>query len=196
MNETALLVERARSGDRGAYDRLFERAAERVHLYIRLRLGAALRARLEPADVLQETWLQAFGAFDSFQDRGPGSFARWLCRIAENCIRGLADHHGARKRRPEGGVAPLSGVMERLRASTAGPGTRAARHEALSRLASAVEGLDPEAREVVLLRFFQDRTIDEVAAATGRSPTAVRRLLGKAVRVLGRDLGTLAEEPL
>ena len=40
---TARLVERARDGDREAYDQLFARAADRVLWFIRLRLGPRLR---------------------------------------------------------------------------------------------------------------------------------------------------------
>jgi RNA polymerase sigma factor (sigma-70 family) len=84
-------------------------------------------------------------------------------------------------------VAPLdSGIA--APAATTGPATGAARREEHERLASAIEALEPEEREAILARYFADRTVDEIAASLGRSPTAVRRLLGRAVVRLGERL--------
>ena len=137
---TAVLVARAKGGDARAFDRLFALAAPRLRLYLRARMGSALRAVAEPEDVLQETWLAAHRALGGFEDRGPGSFTRWLCRIAENVLRGLADHHGAAKRTPAGEAL---GPEEAARwADTAtGVATGAARAEERERLAVALESL-------------------------------------------------------
>jgi RNA polymerase sigma-70 factor (ECF subfamily) len=185
---TAALVLRAREGDRGAYDRLFERAAPRALQFVRLRLGPRLRGRVEEMDVLQDAYLDAHAAFPRFHFQGPGSFSRWLCRIIENRIRGLADFHGAEKRRPRGGEERISRVVERVCASTPGPSTEADRNDRHARLASALAALPEEQREVLLLRFFQDRSVDEIAHLTGQSPSSVRRLAGRATARLGRLL--------
>lgn len=186
---TVALIERARAGDREAYDRLFALAFERARLFVRMRLGPALRTKLDSRDVLQEAYVEAHRAFERFEYRGPGSFTKWLCRIIENRIRGLADHHGAKKRTPPGGHAHASRILERLEASTAGPATRVARHDANERLLAGMDELADEQREVLLLRFFQDRTIDEIASLTGHSATTARRLLGRAAVALGAVLG-------
>ena len=106
-HRTADLVARARAGDRDAYDRLFALAADRVLLFLRVRLGPELAARVEPMDVLQETYVEALSGFARFEYRGDDTFARWLCRIAENKLHGLAKFHGAQKRRSAGTV-PVS----------------------------------------------------------------------------------------
>ncbi len=190
---TADLVARARAGDRDAYDRLFELAADRALLFVRLRLGPALRDKVDALDVLQEAYLEAHQAFPRFEYRGRASFSRWLCRSIVNRIRGLADHFGAKKRqaRPAGGAPPppISHVLERAAAPDTGPVTAVARQEERERLARAIEQLEPDEREVLLLRYFQDRTIEEVAASLGRSESAARRPLGRATARLGRIVG-------
>ena len=186
---TAALVLRAREGDREAYDRLFERAAPRALQFVRLRLGPRLRGRVEEADVLQDAYLDAHAAFARFHFQGAGSFSRWLCRIIENRIRGLADYHGAAKRRPRGRVERISGVVERALAATPGPSTQADRNDRHARLAAALAALPEEQREVLLLRYFQDRSVDEIAHLVGRSPSAVRRAIGRATAGLGGMLG-------
>ena len=181
---TARLVERARDGDREAYDQLFARAADRVLWFIRLRLGPRLRERLDSMDVLQESYVEAHRAFDRFEYRDDGSFFRWLCRLVENRIRGLADHFGAQRRSP-GKVVPVSRVLEKLRASGPGPATLTAQSERRERLADALEHLETEEREALLLHHFQERSVQEISDLLGKSPSSVRRLLGRATVRLG-----------
>lgn len=182
---TAILVERAQRGDQEAYDRLFALGADRALLFIRLRLGARLRSKLDPMDVLQEAYLEAHKAFPSFSYTGDDAFSRWLNRIIENCIRGLADHHGAKKRKPPGEVRQVSRVLDQIRASGTGPVTAADRLDSRDRLARAMEKLEEEDRQVLLMRHFEDLTVDEIAHRLGRSPSATRRLLGRATTRLG-----------
>ncbi len=179
------ILERARGGDGAAYDELFSYVADRALLFIRIRLGAGLRQKLEPMDVLQEAYLDAFQSIARFDYRGPGSFARWICRIIENRIRGQADHFGARKRQPPGGLMHVSEVLDRARAHGTGPATAFRRLDTRERLSEAMGQLDEAERQALLLRFFQERTIDEIAEDMGKSPSAVGRLLGKATARLG-----------
>lgn len=178
---TANLLDRAKSGDRDAYDTLFALAADRLLLFIRLRLGAALRAKLDSMDVLQEAYLEAHRALPSFELSEDGAFARWLCRISENKIRGLADYHGAKKRQEPQADRHVSDVL----AAQTGPVTVAARKEGRIRLEKAIDKMESEEREALLLRYFEDLTVDQIGETMGRSPTSVRRLLGRATVRLG-----------
>lgn len=181
---TAALVAKAKDGDQEAYDHLFATAAERALLFIRLRLGGRLRENVESMDVLQDAYLDAYQAFDRFEYRDDDAFAKWLCRIIENKIRGLADHHGAKKRQPPGKPVQISAIVEKAKSMT-GPATAVGRLENKQKLAAALGELEGEEREALLLRFFQDRTVDEIANLLGRSPTGTRRLLGRATARLG-----------
>lgn len=183
---TETLVSRAKDGDRAAYDRLFALAADRALLFIRCRLGPKLRARLDSMDVLQEAYVEGHKAFGGFEYRGDDAFAGWLCRVAENKIRGLADFHGAKKRTPPGEQLAVSVVLDRHRTDRTGPLSAVDRSAARTRLAEGLDALEPDQREVVLLRFFQDLTLQEIADLMGKSEPGVRRLLGKATRALGR----------
>lgn len=188
---TLELVRRARDGDREAYDRLFALAADRVLLFVRLRAGKDLLARLEPLDILQEVYLSAHKDFARFVPRGRGSFSAWLCGIAANRMRDLVDYHGAKKRQAGGEQLPITRVLDGAGAGPTGPLSAAARVERSERLATELARLEDEEREALLLRFFEDLTIDEVAGRIGRSPTMTRRLLGKAMMRLGSKLEEL-----
>lgn len=188
VDATEELVRRARDGDAAAYDRLFDQVSERVLVYIRCRLGRSLAAHVDCLDVLQETYLHAHRSFTTFEP-GRGDFMGWLCGVADHRLRDLADHHGAKKRRPPGGaLVQASTALARVRAEQTGPATAAARRDRDERLVAALEGLEPDAREAVLLRHFRGYTLDAVALALGTSERTVRRLLAKATSRIGREL--------
>ena len=144
-------------------ERLFTEAADRALLYVRLRLGAGLRERVDSMDVLQEAYVEALRSFPSFEERGEGSFVHWFCRIVENRLRKLAERGEALKRRAPGRAVPVSRAIEELRASEASPATEAGRAESRERLARAIEGLEPDEREALLHRYFEGRTIEDLS---------------------------------
>ena len=189
------LAARARAGDREAYDRLFACAVERVHLFVRLRLGPALRGLHDSMDVLQDAYLAAHKGFDKLEWRGDRAFANWLCGIADRRMRQLHDHHGAQKRDAGRPTAELTKVMAQISASGHGVLTSAARREWRDQLEQSLDALDDELREAVALRYFGGMPLEEVAQRMSRSEPAVRRLIGKALRALGGTLRAHGKQP-
>ena len=185
---TVLLIQKANAGDQDAYDQLFAQAAERLQLYLRVRLGKDLRQQEETRDLLQETYLAAHKAFGNFEDRGAGSFVRWLCHIAENCIRARVDYHGAKKRRPPAELERDSQVHDGITAGSIGPVSRAARVEQRQRLAAAMADLPRDEREAMLMRHFEGLEVETIASTLGTSASSVRRLIGRATLRLGTTL--------
>jgi RNA polymerase sigma-70 factor, ECF subfamily len=151
-------------------------------------MGPALSRALDPVDVLQEAYLEAHRSFARFEPRGEGAFLAWMYRVVDHRLSDLADHHGALKRRPPGERVEGSRALERLRASSTGPVGACARHEVHGRLIEAIDALEPQAREAVLLRFFHGRTLDEVAQALETSERSIRRLLADAQHRIGEQL--------
>ncbi len=188
QSSTEALCTRAQLGDEEARAALFDAAVEKARLFVRLRLGPRLRTRLDSQDVLQEAFIEAHRAFDRFEYRGSGSFTRWLCRLIENRIRGLADHYDAKKRQPPGEMARVSQVAGRLAQATLDPAKQVQQQETHRRLVEGVDNLEADQREVLLLRFFQDRSITEIATLTECSTSTVRRLMGRAALALGEHL--------
>ncbi|MBK8978821.1 MAG: sigma-70 family RNA polymerase sigma factor [Planctomycetes bacterium] len=190
-----VLLAAAIAGDRHACDRLFGRAADRLQLYVRLRLGERLRARVDSLDVLQETFLCAHRDVRCFDAVGPGEperrFAQWLCRIADRRILDLASRHGAARRDVGREQRDVTRVLRDLQRSGHGPATSLVRQEERARLADAIEALDASDREIVVLRHFEGESIDAIAQRIGRSATAVRRVLGRVTVELGRKLAEI-----
>ena len=188
--QTLQLIEKIRLGDLAAYDNLFEREIDRLLLYIEHRLGKRLGAKVEPIDVLQETFLEAHRTFDRFEYRGPRSFRAWLCRIASSRINKAADWFGAKKRSIDKEFALGSALLVRLQTQATKPLSDVIRSEKCQQLTKGLEQLEDEEKEVILLRFFQELTVSEIAAELKISLSTVKRLL---VRATYR-LGSLLEE--
>jgi len=187
------LFQRAATGDRAAADRLFARAADRLLLFVRLRLGAALRARLDEHDVLQEVFVHAHRDIASFEAASASdperAFVHWLCALAENRLRDLAAFYRRQRRDPAREQRDVTAVLRELHRQGHGPATSLVRREERDRLATGVGQLEGDDREVLLLRFFEGLTVDAIADRTGRSSSAVRRSLGRATVQLGKRIG-------
>ena len=74
----AELVAAIRRGDESAFNLVYERYFQRVHNFA----YARVRNRADAEEVVQETFLSAFQAIDSFEGRS--SLTTWLYRIAHN----------------------------------------------------------------------------------------------------------------
>lgn len=188
VHSTADLLERARAGERGAFDRLFALALARVEWFVGLRLGRALRQKIEVADLVQETYAAAWERLGAFEAREEGAFVRWLFALAGNAVRRAAEQQGAQKRSAVRLAGPADAALVLAADPRSGPCTRAARLESRARVALALQQLDDELREALVLRVLEGRELALVAAHMGKSESAVRRLVARGLAELGRSL--------
>lgn len=199
VHRTVALVARYREGDRKALDELFARYYDRMHAVVRLRIGGALRRRLDSVDLVQEAFMAALKGIDRFAPRSEGDFFHWLCAIAENRIRDQAEHFAAQKRdaardqpldqrRPSSDslVGPIADLMTRT-----SPATRVVREEDVARLEEAIDALPQPQREAILLVRYEGLSLQEAAEAMARTPDAVRMLVARGLVALAKALGVL-----
>lgn len=187
------LILKARDGDERAHERLFEAVAERVHMYIRLRMGAAARFENDSWDILQEAFFAAQQDLKESDIQDLASYVPWLCRIAENRIRRGIVRAQAQKRQPAGKRENFSAVILRVKDQLTGPQTAAIRVERRELIAAAIDEEPADVRVALLGRFFEGRSVEEIATTLGKSPSGVRRLLGEAAMRLGSQLQDLGE---
>lgn len=175
---TQLLWEKARQGDRWAYDQLFALHTERALMFVRARLGTALRAQVDSMDVLQDAYLAAHKDFEQFHYSDEGAFLRWLCRIIENRIRAGNDYFGALKRQ----------AVALPQSDPAGPSTLLDRSEHRAKVTTALDQLSEDHRQVLLLRYFEGMSAEEAGVLMDRSAGAIRNLTARALEELGEHL--------
>jgi RNA polymerase sigma-70 factor (ECF subfamily) len=191
------LVLRAQEGDRDALNRLCERYYDRVRRVVRVRLGSKLRQVVDSGDILQETFQAAVGALENFEMREEASLINWLARLAEHQIIAAADFHGAKKR-DHARVVPLAPASALT--SSAGPALdhvdrstlpldRLLRREDQALVESCLERLEPEYKELIILRHYVGASWETVAEETGRPSAAAARMMhARAVIELGKLL--------
>ena len=187
--ESTALLRAARAGSPDALDRLYAKVAGRLLGFIRVRMGPSLRVRLESRDILQATLLRSFERIDQFEGDTGSSLMAWLARIAENEIRDRVDH-AHRARRDVARELPLEPAAAQVAAQVRSALSQAVLSEESARIERALESLEPNHREVILLRKYEELGFKEIAARMGRSEDACRMLLARAMAAL-----TLALEP-
>jgi RNA polymerase sigma-70 factor (ECF subfamily) len=186
---TTALLEAARSGSQEALNQLLERLAGRLLAYIRVRMGASLRARVESRDILQVTLLKAFTSFDQLAAGNSRALMGWLTRIAANEIRDQASHH-RRRRRDMARDLPLADaepheLAQQLRSFS----SRLVLEQELAALERALDAVSDSHREVILLRYFEGCSFKQIGERLGRSPDACRMLLARAMAAVALKLG-------
>ncbi len=186
-DRTRTLVEAAAKGDSDALEELVGRHLPRLHAYVRIRMGPKLRAREASADVVQSVCRELLQDLDGFEYRGEGSFLRWLFSTALNKLRERARYYGRDKRDP-GREAGLSVEAMQAYAGIASPSQEVISAEEVDRIERVFDRLPEDYREVITLTKIAGVPYAEVAEFMGRSSTAMRMLLGRALARLAEEL--------
>ena len=149
-------------------------------------LPAWVRGKLDPADLVQQTLLEAVRAPDRIAGRPDHEVLAYLRRaLANNVI------DAARKfARDRGAVAPDALAASSVRmadwlaADHTSPSERADRNDRFARLATALAALPDAQRIAVEMRHLQGMKVADIARALDRSEGAVSLLLHRAVTAL------------
>ncbi len=142
----------------------------RLKQMVLLRIDQRLSGRVDPSDVVQETYLDAARQLQSFLDDPQVSVYVWLRRLAWERLLNLRRHHlGAQKRdlRRQVKLPEASSIAfgRALVAPGEGPGSKIARDELRASVERAIARLPAKDQEVILLRHFEDLSNQEVAEA-------------------------------
>ena len=188
--DTAQLIEQATRGDGQARQDLLVRHQSRLRQMVAVHMDRQLAARVAPSDVVQDALAEAQRTMDDYLRRRPLPFYPWLRRLAwERLIQLHRQHVEAGKRsllRERGldlGLPDQSAMMlvNRLIASGTSPSRNAIRDETRDRVRAALDELTPRDREVLVLRFLEQLSTAETAAALGIGEGAVKSRLMRAV---------------
>ena len=193
-SEITRQLERARGGNRSALGALFEGHRVRLERLVALRLDRRLRGRVDEADVVQDTFLEASRRVDAYLERPTMPFFLWLRFIANQRLQALCrEHLGVRKRDVRREVpideAPYpEASSEALAAQLLGklttPSQAAMRAELKARLSQALDSMDPADREVIALRHFEELGHAEVALVLGIDESAASKRYIRALKRL------------
>ncbi|MGQ0634568.1 MAG: sigma-70 family RNA polymerase sigma factor [Planctomycetaceae bacterium] len=192
------LLAEARQGTESARGALLENHRNYLELLARVEIGRRLRNKVDIADLVQETFLEAHRNFQLFRGTGDREFAAWLRGILSTRIALVVRHFVGTKRRDvrreerlELDLDESSRLLDRsLLALQSTPSQHVVRHEQGVLLAEALARLPDDYREVMVLRHLEELTFPEVAQRMQRSVGSVKQLW---VRALDRLRGLLKE---
>lgn len=193
MNEAApnseeLLLKAARAGDDDALGRLFELHRPRLERIVKLRLDRRLQGYVAYADVVRDLFRALREKFTAEFDPDKISFFVWLRLELGQALVDVHRHHLGAPRRDAGldlslehdampRVTSLS-LAERLLGAFGTPSQATLRAAVKLRVQEAINRLDPQDRDLVALRHFEELTNSEAAELLGiRSSAACSRYL-------------------
>jgi RNA polymerase sigma-70 factor (ECF subfamily) len=162
------LIEAAQA-DPARFAELYDRYVERVYAFVSRRT----QDRAAAEDITSDVFEHALAHLSQFEWRGV-PFIAWLFRIASNAITDRWRHDARNSPDPPGDV-PDTRELEELE-----------RRVILFQLVDRLPGVQ---RQVIQMRFVEEKSIREIAAALGRSEGAVKQLQLRALENLRKGMG-------
>jgi len=172
-----LLMDRLRQGDRNAVAAIERRFGDELRLFCRRMLNDGPLAEDVVQDVLATCCTLAAESLPEFSIRG------WLYQIARRrCIdaRRRGGRPAERAREVRGAQHSYSHAIDPLTT----PAGRALKHDRAARMLSVLGELDEELRSVVIMRYFQELSREDIAEAIGLTVAGAKARLSKAMELL------------
>lgn len=161
----------AAQGNKKAFGRLYERHLDEIYRYVYFRVANPLDAE----DITESAFLKAWERLPEIYANGDRirNFRAWVYRIARNLT---IDFQRARK--------PLPLEYEPQTASGNPPAESVDRRDLSSQLVEAVQQLEPNLQQVIILRFVNQLSHEETAAIMELQPGHTRVLQYRALKKL------------
>ncbi|HXT60455.1 MAG TPA: sigma-70 family RNA polymerase sigma factor [Pirellulales bacterium] len=186
------LLARAREGDQGERDRLFEACRGYLALVARTQMESWLQAKADASDLVQQTLLEAHRGFDRFEGKTEAEWLAWLRRILSHNAADLVRRYRGTSKRQARREIPLRRPSDDSQAGGApepagrelSPSRQLIAHDRDLQIAAALDRLAADHREVIVLRNLERLPFDVVAERMGRSRPAVQMLWARAIKKL------------
>jgi RNA polymerase sigma factor (sigma-70 family) len=151
------------------------------HLRTALHTAAVLVGRDDAEDAVQEAIIRAWQAWGTLRDRG--AVRAWFLRITVNVCQAWRRGRFGTERRL---TTPLDFTLHALASDHDDPGTIAGTDTLDLRV--AVDHLNPELRQIVILRYYADLGSHEIGEILELAPGTVRARLRRALLALHEEL--------
>jgi RNA polymerase sigma-70 factor, ECF subfamily len=188
------LINAAVAGDATALEQLLLSNYSALERHIEPQIPADARKHFGIEDILQTTFSQAFRDIRRFEPRGGGTFLAWLRTIADHRLidalrkmrRGTANQLSFNQAANLGSLAEF---LDLVCHDSASPSKHVRKEEAARALQIAVAGLPDDQQQVLRLHCLEEKTVEDVAAETGRTEAAVRGLVFRGKKNLAEAMG-------
>ena len=173
------LIERAIRGESSAFGLLYDTYEPRIYRFIYLKVSH----REEAEDLTHQVFLESWRKIPEYQHLG-FPFSAWLYRIARNEI---IDYYRTKKthialhviqEEEQEGVKLETSLFEAVEQTIS-----------IEKIKAAIQKLKPLDQDIIILRFVEDLSPQEVALLVEKTPEAVRVLQHRAIKNLKSILG-------
>jgi RNA polymerase sigma-70 factor (ECF subfamily) len=202
--ETQELMREAERGAPAAVNELLDRHREALARMVRARLDQRLSRRVDASDVVQDVLLEASQRLADYLHDPRMPFALWLREMAKDRIIDLYRRHRVAVRRSLDREQPLSPanfgdrssleLASRLRDPELTPAAIALRRELHERFLDALDRMDEEDREILVMRHLEELSNSEAASILGLSPPAAGMRHLRALRRMREILGETSQD--
>ncbi len=176
MNEEELLVNKAKNGEAQAFGKLYDIYLTPIYRFVFLKVGGV---KAEAEDICHQVFLKAWQNIKSYEFQG-FPFSSWLYRIAQNTV---IDYYRTRKQNLN-----IETVAEEIFADAPDVDQKIDRDFELGKVLLAIAKLETDQQNVVVMKFVNDLSNKEIAAALGKSEGAIRVVQHRALKQLKKQI--------
>jgi RNA polymerase sigma-70 factor (ECF subfamily) len=185
-DETVQLTKQVQAGQIEAFEPLFDRHREYLMRLADLRLDSRVRPRVDPSDVVQETYMEAHRRFQDYVRSPPLPFRLWLRQIAcDQSLKARRRHLETARRTVEREMSlpdQSSFLLARqIRGMASTPSQELQKKELTRRVREAIAGLPEHEREVVVMRHYEGLSNQEIGILLKTEPATVSKRHGRAM---------------
>lgn len=187
----------AQAGSLEALGHALEACRGYLTLIARRELAPELLPKVAASDLVQQTLLEAFEDFSRFQGHTEEELRQWLRRMLLNNLLDWTRHYRDTARRDLGRESPLDEATEsaegaQLEAALPSPSDVAVHREETDLVQGILRKLPECYRQVILWRYQDGRSFDQIGQALGMSANAARKLLVRAIVRVQQELGEVS----
>lgn len=185
----------AATGDLEAVEALFNTMHDRFLGLARRKVGVDWQGKIDPDDILQETYIAAFGGVEGFKPEGADAFYRWVAAIIDHrfidSVRKLRrlKRDVKRQQRMPSRISRHESMVQQFGDQYGRPSRVVHRDDAIGTLMACIAQLPEDQRIVVQRLHLDEAPIAEVARELDRTEDATRRLAGRGLERLEQLMG-------
>ena len=192
------LVDQAAEGDESALASILNMHRERLRRMVVMRLNPLVRARLNPSDVLQESFMDARRRFPEYAENPKFSVYFWLRNIVSKRLGRLHRFHldaemrdAKREMSLDANLTNASSIYlaTQLAASSTSIDRQLVQAEVQGKLQRALDDMEEKDREVIALRHFEELSTEETAEILNLTRSGVLKRYTRALRKLRDAIG-------
>ncbi len=165
----------AQAGDGASFDALYVHYLPPIYRFIYMKVSH----REEAEDLTHEVFASCWQNLPRYRSKG-FPFSSWLYQIARNRV---IDHYRVKRT-----TLPLEEVDAELVAQDFGIEGMIENRLTVEKIREAIRSLTPDQQDVILMKFMEDLSHREIAAALAKSEGAVRLIQHRALAELRRRI--------